>query len=117
MAKLEENDIGEETVRIVFTPVIEYRFTLGGVSRVSRKVAMCPVHPGSRESAEVVLRRYKVGSSVRVFCSPHDSEVTVLEPGLRWPSVGKLLVALMLLAAGAAMLWFFRESESSRVPL
>lgn len=117
MTHIQEIEVGEETSRTAFAPVVEYRFTLGGVARVSRTVAICPIHLGSRESAESIVGRYKVGSSVRVFCSPHDPEVTVLEPGLRWPPVGKLLFSLMLVAAGAVMLWFFRAAESSHVPV
>ncbi len=118
LAHLEETEVGgDDYSHTAFTPAIEYRFTLGGVSRVSRRVANCAIHPGSRQSAEAVLGRYKVGRTVRVYCSPHDSAVAILEPGLRWPLVGKLLFGLLLLVAGVALLWFFRASESSRFPL
>lgn len=117
LARLEEIEVGDETSRTAFAPVIEYRYTLGGVARVSRKVALSPIHLGSRESAEAVILRYKVGSPVRVYCSPHDPEGAILEPGVRWPFVGKMLFGLMLLAAGLAMLWVFRAAGKSGVPL
>ena len=80
-----------------------YRFTLDGVSRVSRGVALCPIYLGSREHSQKVGRRYKIGSRVRVYDSPRDTEMTILEPTLRWPSVG--------------MLWFFRTAGKSPVAL
>ncbi len=105
--RIETTDIGDESTHEVFTPMVEFRFTLDGVERVSSKVAMCPSYPGSRKDAEAYLKRYRVGDSVRVYCSPYDSETTILEPGLRWPQLSRLILGLLFLAAGVGMLLIF----------
>jgi hypothetical protein len=51
-----------------------------------------------------VLKRYPQGKTVRVYVSPRDPEMTILEPGARWPMAGKLIFGLAMLAAGAALL-------------
>ena len=107
--RIETTGIGDEYSREMFTPIVEFLFTFDGVERISSKVAMCPNYPGSRKDAEAVLNRYKVGSFVRIFCSPHDAETAILEPGLRWPQVSKLILGLVFLTAGVGMLLAFSK--------
>ena len=44
---------------------------------------------------------------MRVYVSPRDPDVTILEPGMRWPLGGKLVFGLAMLGAGILMLLAF----------
>ena len=104
---IEVSDTGGDYSHDLFAPVVEFRFVVDGVSKTRRRLAMTDINPGSKAGAEAIVKRYKTGSKVRVYCSPHDPEMTILEPGLRWPMVGKLVFGLLFLGAGVAMLSVF----------
>lgn len=106
-SRLEVTDSGGDYPVELFCPLIEYRYTADGVSRTSRNVGLAAINPGGKARAEAVLRRYKVGKGVRVHVSPADPDTAILEPGVRWPQLGKLLAGLLFLAAGSAMLFAF----------
>ena len=104
IADVEVTDAGDDYAHDVFCPVIEYEYSVDGVVRTSRKLAMTEVRPGSKRGAEAILKRYKVGGAVRVYYSPDDHGDSILEPGMRWPLLGKLIGGLFFLASGVALL-------------
>jgi hypothetical protein len=106
-AKVEVTDTGGDYPHDLFSPVVEYRYTVDGVPRKSRRLGLVEINPGSRARAEAILKRYKAGIVVRVYVSPHDPETAILEPGVRWPSVGKLVFGLLFLGIGLSLLLMF----------
>lgn len=112
LSKIEVTDTGGDYPHDVFAPIIEYKYTIDGVSKTSRRLAMADINPSGKASAEAVLKRYKVGSAVRVYLSPQDHEMTILEPGVRWPLIGKLVFGLLLLGVGVSLLWVFDSLHS-----
>lgn len=104
MAKVEVTEAGDDYSRDVFCPVIEYQYTVDGVVRTSRKLAMTDLHPGGKARAEAILKRYKIGGTVRVYYSPADHGDSLLEPGMRWPLLGKLIGGLFFFASGVLLL-------------
>jgi hypothetical protein len=76
-----------------------------GESKTSKKLAMADINPGGKARAEAMLKRYKTGSKVRVYLSPEG--ISILEPGLRWPIIGKLIGGLLFLGAGVTLLITF----------
>ena len=107
LAKVEVTDTGGDYPHDLFAPVIEYSYTVDGVSRKSRKLGLVEINLGSRARAEAILKRYKAGAVVRVYVSPHDPDTAILDPGVRWPSVGKLVFGLLFLGIGVALLLMF----------
>ncbi len=101
---LEMTDSGGDYPVDLFSPNIEYKYSVAGVSNTSRRVALADINPGSRAKAETIIKQYRPGMTVRVYVSPQDPDVTILMPGLRWPLAGKLLFGLVMLGAGVAML-------------
>ncbi|CAN5909669.1 hypothetical protein BH11VER1_BH11VER1_09680 [soil metagenome] len=107
LAKIEVSDSAGDYAHNLYAPVIEFKFVVDGALKTSRKIAMTDLNPGGEARAEAVLKCYKTGSKVKVYCSPRDPEMNILEPGMRWPMLGKLVFGLLLSGAGIAMLLVF----------
>ncbi len=97
-------DTGGDYPHDLFSPIIEYTYIVGGQSRKSSKIAMADFNPGGRERAEQLLKPYRVGASVTVHVSPNNPDISLLEPGLRWPLLGRFLGGLFLFSAGVTCL-------------
>jgi hypothetical protein len=85
------------------TPVIEYEFTQDGRSFRSAHWRLLNFSVGNSISAQAVISRYPVGSSVTVFVNPRDPMRSVLECQPSWLcwvpfGFGILFVALFTLA-------------------
>lgn len=101
--KREADEDGTES----YSAVIEYEYTVNGENKKSDKIAIARISSGRNRDAEAMVRKYPEESRVRVYLSPRDSSVSVLEPGLGWPHFSKLIVALLFLITGCVMLWAF----------
>ena len=101
---VEITDSGGDYPVTLYAPDIHYKYSANGASHTRQRVALADINPGGQAKADAVIKRYPPGKAVRVYVSPRDSEMTILEPGLRWPMAGKLIFGLAMLAAGAALL-------------
>jgi hypothetical protein len=101
---VEITDSGGDYPVTLYVPDIHYKYSVDGVSHTRQRVALTDINPGSQAKADAVIKRYPPGKAVRVYVSPRDPAMTILEPGLRWPMAGKLIFGLAMLGAGAALL-------------
>ena len=107
LTSMDVTDTGGDYPHDVFTPVIEYRYAVDGVQRTSRKLALVGLNPAGKADAEAVLARYKVGKPVQVYYSPDDPALAILEPGIRWPTLGKLAAGVCFFLAGVVLFVVF----------
>jgi Protein of unknown function (DUF3592) len=103
--KVKESE--DEVSYLTYIPLIEYRYSSKGEVKTSSKIGLADRNAGSQTKADAIAKRYAVGRSVCVYCSPHDSTIAVLEPGVRWSMFGTLIGGLFFGIAGALMLWIF----------
>jgi len=73
------------------SPVIHYRYVVGGHEYVSHRVSWCPSYDDL--SARVRVARWPAGSTTTAWYRPSDPSVAVLEPD-SWD--GDLLIGLMM---------------------
>ena len=86
---------------------IKYQFNVKGEVKSSGTIGLADITDGRKAIAEAIVSRYAEDSLVRVYLSPHDPDVSVLEPGMRWPHISALLIGMTFFTAGLAMLWAF----------
>ncbi len=98
---------GDDDYSLSYIPVIEYQYLVEGEMKTSDKIGLVGWNDYKELTANAVADRYSVGRRVRVYCSPYDPDLVVLEPGLRWPHISELLVGLFFLTAGMTLLWVF----------
>jgi hypothetical protein len=102
-SKLGVTDTGGDYPHDLFVPIIEFKYTIDGITKTGDKLAIVGMHPGGKARAEDVLKRYPIGRVLPVYVSPKDRDFAILEPGLRWPLLGKLLGGLFFLTAGIVL--------------
>jgi len=64
-----------------FVPVVEYRYSVNGVSHVGRRVQFTRLEAISRADAERVTAEFHPETSVLVRVSPSNPRLSVIQPG------------------------------------
>lgn len=67
---------------LTYTPVVEYTYTVAGMTYTSRKVGFAPAEENSYPSqaqAQAHLARYPLGREVAVYYNPHNPRQAVLK--------------------------------------
>ena len=84
------------------TPVVRYRYSVGENTYVGDTINYGGVVSSSfRSIAEKVVKKYQHGKVVKVYVSPEDPNISVLEPGFHYGSVITILVGVLFVAIGA----------------
>ena len=86
---------------------IKYKFKVKGKVKSSGRIGLADITDGRKAVAEAIVTRYAEDSLVRVYLSPRDPDVAVLEPGMRWPHISALIIGMSVFTSGLTMLWGF----------
>lgn len=81
-----------------FVPVVEYRYSVDGVSYVGQRLQFARLGTIARADAERVAGEFHPASTVLVRVSPSDPRASVIQPGQH----GRSWVYLLLFAVVAA---------------
>jgi len=80
---------------------IRYSYCVRGRSYAGQRIRF--LDQGTND-AETVVARYPAGKAVRIYYSPADASLSVLEPGATWFQTLFLPIALALITAGITLL-------------
>jgi Protein of unknown function (DUF3592) len=94
-------------LRVRYTPVVHYRYEVGGVGHETDRLALDQDLGGASPAAAAeLLKPYQVGSAVQVHYDPGRPDYSVLRVGAsaRW-LLGALALAVFFILLGAAAVY------------
>jgi hypothetical protein len=68
----------------MFMPVVEYRYSVGGVDQLSRSIRLSGETSGSKAYAEGIAAKYPGGASVKVYYDPDKPDSSALQTPSNW---------------------------------
>ena len=90
-----------QPTRFALLAAIRYDYSVNGLPRTGDQVRF--VNQGTSD-VKALVARYPVGKAVKVFYSPSDANISVLEPGTNVFQLLYVPAALAFMAAGIAMI-------------
>lgn len=93
---------------ITFAPSVRYHYRVGDRQYVSDRIAFGGVVSTSlRSVAQRTADRFANHKTIKVYVSPNDPRVSVLEPGVHWAIWVALAIAAVILGLGvqSALAW------------
>lgn len=91
--------------RSTYSPQVRYHYAVQGTKYASDRIAFGGrVSTSWRGYAEKVVDRYRRMGKVKVYVSPDDPALAVLEPGIHWICLVALAIGTIFLGLGIALL-------------
>lgn len=93
---------GISQLTTVSKPDIRYTYRVGDQTYTNDRLQFRSksIHADSLRSAQRAADRYTKGEAVKVYVSPSDPSISVLEVGLHWNHVGRIAMACVPLVVG-----------------
>ncbi len=90
-----------------YYPDIRYAYRVEGKEYTGDRIFFGEYGTGSSSSAQAVIDKYKVGTSVTVYYDPRNPANAILERGARWASFALLAFGLLFVVVGLGgfLLW------------
>ncbi len=84
----------------VSKPVVRYTYRVGDQTYTNDRLQFRSTRSDTLRAAQRAVDAYEKGQAVKVYVSPSDPSISVLEPGLHWNHVARIAMACVALVVG-----------------
>ena len=89
---------------VFYSATISYRYDVGHHARIGHRVFFGDSLWAGRGAPERTVERYQQGSKVLVSVHPHNPQLTVLEPGIKWQAYAQVVLGVVFTWLSATLL-------------